>query len=130
MLSNVLSEVKQGCDLFGDQLLDRRTSCRRRERRIDSGDLALDVRDDLLFCGRQQCCEARADGALAISDISAVCGARDIAFGALEAAQRERCGNVDQLIGFAGFKGRLAQPFQGSRYWSRSQPLPRSRSFQ
>ena len=37
------------------------------------------------------------------------------------------------LAGFGGlpvFEGSLARPVQGSRYWSRSQPLPLSRSFQ
>ena len=38
-----------------------------------------------------------------------------------------------QLEGFGDlsvFWGSLARPVQGSRYWSRSHPLPRSRSFQ
>ena len=34
------------------------------------------------------------------------------------------------VLGLSVFRGSLARPFQGSRYWSRSQPLSRSRSFQ
>ena len=36
---------------------------------------------------------------------------------------------ADLLGGLAGFKGLLARPVQRSRYWSRSKPLPLSRSF-
>jgi hypothetical protein len=48
----------------------------------------------------------------------------------LNAANGFRRREDDQFGGFPVFKGLLAQPFQGSRYWSLSQPLPQSRSFQ
>jgi hypothetical protein len=43
-----------------------------------------------------------------------------------------RTGGLDNtpVLGLSIFRGSLARPFQGSRYRSRSQSLPRSRSFQ
>ena len=85
--------------------------------------------DPLLGCG-QQCGELGADGAPAISNLGAMGAAQHAAFGHLNAANGFRRGEDNQLGGFPFFKGLLAQPFQGSRYWSLSHPLPRSRSFQ
>ena len=86
--------------------------------------------DDPLLCCRQQCSELVADGTLSVRDLGPVCTAQQIALGHLDAAQGNGRRQSDQVFGFTGFKGRLAQPFQGSRHWSRSQPLPLSRSFQ
>lgn len=97
---------------------------------VDQGDLALDMGDDLLLGGGQQCCELRADGAPAVGDFGAESGAQHVALSRLDASDGERRFEDDQFVGLAVFKGLLAQPFQGSRYWSRSQPLPLSRSFQ
>ena len=130
LLLDVLLELENGCGLFGDELLDRRVPCRHRQRGIDRGDFALDMGDDpLLGCG-QQCGELRADGAPAIRSFGAMGAAQQAALGHLNAANGFRRREDDQFGGFPFFRGLLAQPFQGSRYWSLSQPLPRSRSFQ
>ena len=86
--------------------------------------------DDALLGSFEQYGELCADGAPVISNLGAMGAAQQAAFGHLNAANGFRCGEDDQLGGFPFFKGLLAQPFQGSRYWSLSQPLPRSRSFQ
>ena len=130
LLFDVLLELEDGCGLFGDELLDRRVPRRHRQRRIDRGNFALNMGDDPLLGGFQQCGELGADGAHAILNFVAICAAQQIAFGHLNAANGFRRGEDDQFVGFSVFKGRLAQPFQGSRYWSLSHPLPRSRSFQ
>ena len=130
LLLDVLLELEDGCGLFGDELLDRRVPCRHRQRGIDRGDLALDMGDDPLLGCRQQCGELGADRAPAISNLGAIGAAQQAAFGHLNAANGFRRREDDQLGGFPFFKGLLAQPFQGSRYWSLSHPLPRSRSFQ
>ena len=130
LLLDVLLELEDGRGLFGDELLDRRMPCRHRQRGIDRGDLALDMGDDPLLGCRQQCGELCADSAPAISNFRTIGATQQASFGHLNAANGFRCREDDQFGGFPFFKGLLAQPFQGSRYWSLSHPLPRSRSFQ
>ena len=85
--------------------------------------------DPLLGCFKQHG-ELGGDSAPAIGSFGAKSAAQQAAFSHLNAANGFRRREDDQLGGFPFFKGLLAQPFQGSRYRSLSQPLPRSRSFQ
>lgn len=63
-------------------------------------------------------------------------GDEEIHFGAMKTTHRSARGQAPVLtvssilIGLAVFLGSLARPFQVTRHWSRSQPLPRSRSSQ
>ena len=86
--------------------------------------------DDPLLGGFEQGGELGADRAFALAGFGAVRRAQQIAFSHLNAANGFWRREEDQFAGFSVFKGLLAQPFQGSRYWSLSHPLPRSRSFQ
>ena len=62
-------------------------------------------------------------------------GGQDFLFGRVDRRDgfpREADGvalRSDVIGGLAGFEGLLARPVQRSRYWSRSKPLPLSRSF-
>ena len=62
-------------------------------------------------------------------------GRQDFEFGGVDRRDglpRETDGvasRSDVISGLAGFGGLLARPVQRSRYWSRSNPLPLSRSF-
>lgn len=130
LLLDISLELSECRGLFGNKLLDRGTLRCRRQRWVDQGNLALHMGDDLLLGCCQQRGELSIDGASPVSDVGAVVIAQEIALCHLHTADRARRGECDQFVGFAVFKGHLAQPFQGSRHWSRAHPLPRSRSFQ
>ena len=76
------------------------------------------------------------DGRDGLSADGALYGGEQLQFGCMN--RRDGATGGANVVGaclamFGGlpvFEGSLARPVQGSRYWSRSHPLPRSRSFQ
>ena len=76
------------------------------------------------------------DGIDSLPAHGALYGGEQLQLGRVDRPNRAACGAHSialRLAGFGGlpvFEGSLARPVQGSRYWSRSHPLPRSRSFQ
>ena len=100
------------------------------------GPLACEARDN----GRCGGCMARIQRCIDRLQRRVSCcslgGDEEIHFGAMKTTHRSARGQAPLLtvssilIGLAVFLGSLARPFQVTRHWSRSQPLPRSRSSQ
>ena len=128
--SDTLPKLRQRRLLLGTQSLQRGMSLLRRQVRVNRTDLALYVRDDLLLRRRQQSCEVCRDGREFAGDRGAVRCIEQLSFGSMDGAQGGAWCCLGSFRSLAVFEGSLARLFQGSRYWSRSQPLPRSRSFQ
>lgn len=103
-----------------------------RQRRMPVGKASGDRCDAALMLAAQHGINGR-HGLPAFGNLA---GCEKLALGNMHREQGASRGAEHVAIGARGldglpvFEGSLARPFQGSRYWSRSQPLPLSRSFQ